>query len=102
MMTKTIALAFLPIMLAARVASAEAGVPLDATAPADDAACADDGCSDAGVPVACDGALCDTTNSATCDVGPGGTPAVASLALLSFAAIVACARRVRRKTKESR
>ena len=51
-------------------------------------------------PLACDGALCDTTNSSTCAIGGnaiGGTPVDSTaLALLLSAATIGVARRARR------
>ncbi len=48
---------------------------------------ADDGSADAGddaddIPLACDGGLCDTSNGATCDVGPVGARTNATAALV--------------------
>lgn len=80
------------LFLASNVAFAEAGVPLDGQAPQEDAG------ADGGVPLACDGALCDTTNGGTCDVAPNGLPAlglggVFALALGLSAVVMGVARR---------
>jgi hypothetical protein len=67
-------------------------------ARADDAGDAGDDASDAAdqIPLACDGALCDTSNNATCDVGAVGAPARAGALLVGLALVgLAFARRRR-------
>ncbi len=98
------------LLLASNVAFAEAGVPLDANAPdaadsdAPDAppdAGPDEAGAEGGVPLACDGALCDTTNSGTCNVAPTGSGfgGVCAIAIGLSALVAAVARR---RSNESR
>lgn len=97
---------------AAEDASAD-GAADGAAADADDGGGCFGGCpqdaapTSTALPVACAGALCDTTNGSTCGVAPGGVGAVAdptSLAALGAGLAIAtlmvirAARRIRRQT----
>jgi hypothetical protein len=62
-----------------------------------------DASEDAGIPLACDGALCSTSNGATCGIAAGGIGVPAGqgtwLALLVPASIACLALRARRGTR---
>lgn len=94
------------LALVSPMAFADDGGADDASACVDDAGnpC-DDGGADAGssVPLACDGALCDTTNGAECGVSPGAALGASPVALFVAAVLGASAllRRARRGKEES-
>ena len=82
--------------------AAEAGAPGDGASG--DAADGGESASAAATPLACDGALCDTTNFTACNIGnnPGETGAARPMSLLLVVAGIAVARgRARRKTERA-
>ena len=98
--------AALPLLAAVAVslpcaARADAGV--DAGLEASTPSCTTDdsgACLDAGTPLGCDGALCDTSNESTCAVSPApasSSPLALGLALATCA--LAAVRRARKVTR---
>ena len=71
-----------------------ATLAMPSLAAADDSDASDASAEDDGVPLACDGGLCDTTYGSMCDLGhgPQETPAVLALACAAAALLI-----VRRK-----
>ena len=75
-------------------AGADAGADADVDAAIEDA-------SAAPVPLACDGALCDTTNNGTCDVAPNRPDFPSGTCAMLFGLSTLVAGVLRRARKES-